>query len=249
MPNELQNVNFSSHSFHIAHVLNFLLFKDLNGHFLTSKVVVPQFDLSKSTFSNCFTEHIMADIFELLGLNLILLSSRHCILCLIWLWSLIMVALLCSGMMRNRMTPSCGSLGSRLGPSDHNSICCCRGCCWARTTNLRSRFWCCACCSLRLRYWIIIHLTSSSIVRNYWAGKSRGWWLQASWERGSRIHWWNMSWLYGLLIIVRVRIAATASWNTINRMMIPLGWWFQPMMVIIFVLNRWLIRNVGWRWL
>jgi hypothetical protein len=54
MSNQLQDVNLSRHPLNIAHILNFLLLEDLDGHFLSCEVVAAELDLSEGALSNRF---------------------------------------------------------------------------------------------------------------------------------------------------------------------------------------------------
>jgi hypothetical protein len=54
MADELQNVHFASHTFHISHVNNALLFKNLHSHTLTSEYVCAEFYLSERSFTDSF---------------------------------------------------------------------------------------------------------------------------------------------------------------------------------------------------
>lgn len=62
VPDGLQYLDLSRHSFDVDILHNFMFFKDLNCHFFSSKVVLSYFDFTKGTFSYGLSKFIMADV-------------------------------------------------------------------------------------------------------------------------------------------------------------------------------------------
>ena len=55
MSHFLQDFDLSGDSLNVFLVLNLILFKDLNGNFLSREGMLAKFDLSKSSFSQMFS--------------------------------------------------------------------------------------------------------------------------------------------------------------------------------------------------
>ena len=51
MADEFENMNLTTNSFHISHIHNLFLLKDLNGNFLTCEHMNAEFNFAKGTLA------------------------------------------------------------------------------------------------------------------------------------------------------------------------------------------------------